>query len=279
MDLMLYRTGRGTVVEGERGIVLMEDLGWDSIFTQDNPLDFLLVRTKDKKPSAQSCIADMGVFPPVGKQEVWAAGVTYRRSREARKEEAKTGGGGDCYDRVYDAERPELFFKSTPHRVVGDGQQVRVRRDSRWNVPEPEATLAVTSRGAIFGYTIGNDVSSRDIEGENPLYLPQAKVFDQSCAIGPRIYLCEEPLPPSTEIRLEIRRSGESIFAGVTRLSEITRPFEALVEYLFRDNSFPHGCFLMTGTGIVPPDEFTLRQGDVVIITMEPVGTLTNTVM
>ena len=215
---------------------------------------------------------------PIQSQEVWAAGVTYLRSRTARMEESKDAGGGTFYDKVYLADRPELFFKSTPHRVAAPGEPVRIRRDSKWNVPEPELTLAINARGRIFGYTIGNDMSSRDIEGENPLYLPQAKVYDRSAALGPCLLLSEAPLPATTEISIAIRRKGRPVFSGATALSQIKRSFLSLAEFLFRDNAFPHGCYLMTGTGIVPPDSFTLQSGDEISITIPPIGTLINSV-
>ena len=218
------------------------------------------------------------VLPPIEQQEVWAAGVTYFRSRTARMEESKSAGGGDFYDRVYSAERPELFFKATAHRVVGSGAKVRIRHDSKWNVPEPELTLLISPRGKVLGYTIGNDMSSRDIEGENPLYLPQAKVYDGSCALGPGILVLSEPLDASTEIAIEIRRGGVQAFSGTTTLASMKRDPKVLVEYLFRENSFPHGCFLMTGTGIVPPDSFTLAHGDEIRVSMAGIGTLENTV-
>src|SRR5690606_16454917 len=213
-----------------------------------------------------------GLQPPIGSQEVWAAGVTYYRSRTARMEESKSAGGGDFYDRVYEAERPELFFKATPHRVRGHQQAVRIRSDARWNVPEPELTLMVTSNGRIVGYTVGNDMSSRDIEGENPLYLPQAKVYDGSCALGPGLLVAETPLPPSTEIVLTIARAGATVYEGRTTLDAMRRTPESLVEFLFRDNTFPAGCLLLTGTGIVPPDDFTLASGDEIAIAIEPIG-------
>jgi 2-dehydro-3-deoxy-D-arabinonate dehydratase len=215
---------------------------------------------------------------PIVEQEVWAAGVTYFRSRGARMEESKEAGGGNFYDRVYSAERPELFFKSTASRTVGTCGKVRIRKDAHWSVPEPELTLAINPRGEIFGYTIGNDMSSRDIEGENPLYLPQAKVYDGSCALGPGILITSSPLPRSTEIALEIVRGGRIEFAASVALTELKREPQKLVEYLFRDNSFPNGCFLMTGTGIVPPNTFTLSSGDKIRITIEPIGTLENDV-
>ncbi len=193
-------------------------------------------------------------------------------------EESKSSGGGDFYDRVYSAERPELFFKATPHRVVGTHQSVAIRSDAKWSVPEPELVLFITASGHIAGYTIGNDMSSRDIEGENPLYLPQAKVYDRSCALGPCILLADKPLPKSTEIHMEIRRGSRLEFEGSTTLDAIKRELPVLAEFLYRDNSFPHGCFLLTGTGIVPPDSFSLQRGDEIRITIAPIGTLINQV-
>lgn len=215
---------------------------------------------------------------PIGSQEVWAAGVTYFRSRNARMEESKDAGGGTFYDRVYEAVRPELFFKATPQRVVGPGGNVRIRSDATWSVPEPELTLVLDSRGHIVGYTIGNDMSSRDIEGENPLYLPQAKVYDGSCALGPCILIAENPLPKSTVISLDISRANQNAFSAQTTLAELKRDPQELADYLFRECSFPSGAFLMTGTGIVPDDSFTLAHGDVISITIEGIGTLRNTV-
>jgi len=193
-------------------------------------------------------------------------------------EESKSAGGGDFYDRVYNAERPELFFKSTASRVVGHRGQVAIRRDASWSVPEPEVTLLISPTGKILGYTIGNDMSSRDIEGENPLYLPQAKVYDRSCALGPCLLVADEPLSSSTEIALEIRRGTTVVFSGATTLKEMKRTPEELVHYLYRNQSFPHGCFLLTGTGLVPPDSFTLKPGDEIRITVLPIGTLVNVV-
>ena len=216
------------------------------------------------------------LLPPIGNQEVWAAGVTYFRSRTARMEESKEAGGGDFYDRVYNAHRPELFFKATPHRVVGHGQSMQLRADSTWMVPEPEATLALNNRGELIGFTIGNDLSSRDIEGENPLYLPQAKVFDTCAGLGPGLFLTTENPPRDTQINIEIRRSGKIAFSGGTSLAEMKQPLDNLREHLLRHNSFPIGCYLMTGTGTVPPDEFTLKSGDEIAITIPQVGTLTN---
>jgi len=215
---------------------------------------------------------------PLDQQPVWAAGVTYLRSRDARIDESKDAGGGTFYDRVYDAGRPELFFKATPHRVVGPNGKVAIRDDSSWSVPEPELALLVSPKARIIGYTIGNDMSSRSIEGENPLYLPQAKVYDRCCALGPCILVAPEPLPSSTEISLEIMRGGMSEFAAATTLASMKRDPRSLVEYLYRSNSFPSGCFLLTGTGIVPPDSFTLAPGDEIRIAITGIGTLINTV-
>lgn len=214
---------------------------------------------------------------PVDRQEIWAAGVTYKRSKVAREEESK--GAAQFYDKVYTAARPELFLKATPERVVGPGHPIRVRADSKWSVPEPELTLVVSPTLKIVGYTIGNDVSSRDIEGENPLYLPQAKVYKQSCSVGPLVTPVEK-MPPlaGVEIRLVVRRAGKVAFEGSTTLAQMARTPESLVEWLGRENEFPNGVVLLTGTGIVPPDEFTLTGGDVVDISIAGIGTLTNPV-
>ena len=215
---------------------------------------------------------------PMDQQEVWASGVTYFRSRSARMAESESSGGGDFYDRVYHAERPELFFKATRHRVVGPGEDVRIRRDSQWNVPEPELTLLISPGGRITGYTIGNDMSSRDIEGANPLYLPQAKSYDRACAIGPAILVTAEPLGPGTGIHLRIDRQGVRVFEGSTSLAEMKRRPEEMVSYLFRETSFPAGCFLLTGTGVVPPDSFTLAPHDRIEIAIDGIGALVNQV-
>jgi 2-dehydro-3-deoxy-D-arabinonate dehydratase len=278
----LYRTDVGSFVEQD-GIHLRVPLtSWDTLVTHDD-LHGYLESIIDKSEGVDFIVSSLDfssakIEAPIGSQEVWAAGVTYYRSRSARMEEAKTSGGGDFYDRVYSAERPELFFKSTSNRVAGPGESVRIRRDAKWSVPEPELTLLINHRSEIIGYTVGNDMSSRDIEGENPLYLPQAKVYDGSCALGPCVLISAEPLPASTPIRLEILRDGRTEFAGATTLAELKRAPAILVEYLFRDNSFPFGAFLMTGTGIVPPDAFTLAIGDRIRITIDPIGTLENEV-
>lgn len=215
---------------------------------------------------------------PIDQQEVWAAGVTYRRSQVARMEESQ--GAAVFYDLVYQADRPELFFKATPHRVSGPGEPVRIRRDASWNVPEPELALVLNSRLELVGFTIGNDMSSRDIEGANPLYLPQAKVYNSCCSLGPWITLAAAmPAPEQIAIELTVQRDGQIAFRGTTRVSQMARTFADLIGWLGRDNSFPAGAFLMTGTGIVPGDDFTLAAGDVVRITISGIGTLANPVV
>jgi 2-dehydro-3-deoxy-D-arabinonate dehydratase len=275
----LYRTHSGPVLEEGGCCYRPAEDNWDLLINRDDLHGYLEGVVQSAAPFAEGRrLIESELLPPTGSQEVWAAGVTYFRSRDARMEEAHDAGGGDFYDRVYSAERPELFFKSSPHRVVGHGQAVRIRRDSRWNVPEPEVTLLVTSGGRIVGYTVGNDMSSRDIEGENPLYLPQAKVYDGSCALGPGIYVPGSELPASTAISLSITREGQRKFEGSTTLEQLKRSPRELVEFLFMEDRFPAGCFLMTGTGIVPPATFTLSPGDEVRITVDSVGTLVNRV-
>ncbi|MFM7055518.1 MAG: fumarylacetoacetate hydrolase family protein [Planctomycetota bacterium] len=223
-------------------------------------------------------LTDITLLAPIDRQEVWAAGVTYKRSQIARMEESESA--ASHYDKVYTADRPELFFKATPHRTAGPGQPLRVRSDSSWSVPEPEFTLVINRTGRIVGYTIGNDMSARDIEGENPLYLPQAKFYRQCAGLGPAVLLAEQPLQPErTEIQLEIRRSNAVVFSGTTALSQMKRTPEELAAWLCRENDFPDGVFLMTGTGIVPDDSFTLQHGDSVAISISGIGTLTNPIV
>jgi 2-dehydro-3-deoxy-D-arabinonate dehydratase len=272
----LYRTSNGYFAQEKDSYYRVENASWDALIAHEDLHGYLRGVIAKGNPSKE--FSQGAIEAPIGQQEVWAAGVTYYRSRAARMDESKDAGGGDFYDRVYSAARPELFFKATPHRVAGPNSKVNIRKDASWSVPEPELTLLVNPRGKIIGYTAGNDVSSRDIEGENPLYLPQAKVYDRSCALGPCILVSQEPLPKSTEIRLEILRGGRAEFSGTVALTEMKRDLASLVEYLYRESSFPHGCFLMTGTGIVPQDSFTLKSGDQIRITIEPVGTLVNEV-
>ncbi len=274
--MKLYRTTLGLFVEDGDQYFPVDSTTWDELICDPN----LEARLKASLQGTPAGAFDAStILAPIGDQEVWASGVTYYRSRNARIEESKDAGGGTFYDRVYAAERPELFFKSTASRVVGPHGNVRIRADAKWSVPEPELTLLVNPRGEIIGYTIGNDMSSRDIEGENPLYLPQAKVYDASCALGPCILISSEPRSSETAISIEIERNGAIVFSGTTTLAELKRDPKTLVSYLFRDMNFPSGVFLMTGTGIVPNDDFTLAQGDIIRITIEGIGTLENTVV
>ena len=274
--MKLFNTRRGILLtEDETTFYTVGVASWDDLLTSEN----LHALCEDAMNGpAVSAPANEALLAPVGTQEVWAAGVTYFRSRSARIEESKDAGGGTFYDRVYNAERPELFFKATARRVIAPGGNVRIRSDARWSVPEPQLTLVINPQGRIVGYTVGNDMSSRDIEGENPLYLPQAKVYDGSCAIGPCVLLSPEPLPEATTIRLTITRDGKPAFQGETTLAELKRDPQELVSYLYRDNCFPAGALLMTGTGIVPADDFTLQSGDIVEITIDTIGTLRNVV-
>ncbi len=276
--MKVYRTAQAVVFEDGGKFYPFADLAWDEFvrsgthFVQDGVHE--IARLAMRQPAIG--FDPSAALAPIVSQEVWAAGVTYFRSREARMNESKAAGGGDFYARVYDADRPELFFKATGRRVVGPGAAVRIRSDARWSVAEPELTLLAGPSGHIIGYTIGNDMSSRDIEGENPLYLPQAKVYSGSCALGPCVLLSPDPLPKSTAICIDILRNGKTAFAGRTTLSELRRSPAELIDFLFRDNSFPDGVYLMTGTGIVPGDEFTLHHGDEIRITIEGIGTLEN---
>lgn len=228
--------------------------------------------TADGKP-----LTEVLLLAPVDRQEIWAAGVTYKRSREARERESV--GAAQFYDKVYNAERPELFLKATAERVVGPGHVVHIRRDARWSVPEPELTLVISPELRVVGFTVGNDMSSRDIEGDNPLYLPQAKVYDNSCAVGPYITLAAA-MPPrdQIDIRLTIDRQGQRVFEGATSVAAMKRSLEDLVSWLGRETSYPHGALLLTGTGVVPPDDFTLAEGDLVHIDISGVGRLSNPV-
>jgi 2-dehydro-3-deoxy-D-arabinonate dehydratase len=277
MQLCKLRTANGEVrsgiVEGNAVRLLRVDRLCD-ILHADDPLTSAHRALDSASPLR---LQDVALLAPIDRQEVWAAGVTYKRSREARERES--AGAASFYDKVYNADRPELFFKATPHRVAGPGAGVRIRRDSRWNVPEPELTLVLSPRFKLVGYTAGNDMSSRDIEGENPLYLPQAKVYDHSCALGPVITLAPA-MPPLAEvsIRLTIDRAGQAAFNGSTSVAQMKRTPEDLIPWLGRDNTFPDGVFLLTGTGIVPPDDFTLASGDLIRIEISGVGCLSNTV-
>jgi 2-dehydro-3-deoxy-D-arabinonate dehydratase len=273
--IRLYAADEGLVIERDGRIARAEPgFSLDGLFSADDPVAAAQAAFACGSPAKTPEPANLRA--PVQSQEVWGAGVTYDRSRVARMSESKDAGGGDFYERVYEADRPELFFKSSAQRISAPGSPLRVRRDSRWTVPEPELTLAVDSSGHIFGYTIGNDMSARDIEGENPLYLPQAKVYRGNVSIGPCVVVSTRLPEATTAIRMEVLRAGACLFSGETTLGRIRRPLDALVNWLFREDSFPYGCYLMTGTGIVPPDTLALRSGDEVRITIEPIGTLVN---
>ena len=262
--MKIYRTIKGIVVEKNNQLYTQPNENWDEFINDDNLYGHVWINE--------------GLLAPVGNQEVWASGVTYFKSKLGRQEESKDSGGGTFYEKVYNAERPELFMKSTGPRVKGHLEKVRIRKDSTWDVPEPELTLLVSSSGKILGYTIGNDMSSRSIEGENPLYLPQAKVYNGSAALGPCILLTEKPLAKDTEIKLEVIRDSNLIFSDAITIDQIKRDFAELITFLYAEYSFPVGSFLMTGTGIVPGSDFTLASRDVVKIHINGIGTLINTV-
>jgi 2-dehydro-3-deoxy-D-arabinonate dehydratase len=278
------RPSLGLIVDGR-----IFDLGSENLTELINDVamwDRLESAAAGLRPGPAPSFEDLDIPPerekphllaPVTQQEVWGAGVTYLRSREARMGESPEG--GSFYDRVYTAKRPELFFKATPGRVCGPNQPIRIRSDSRWTVPEPELALVVNSRGELVGYTIGNDVSARDIEGENPLYLPQAKVYQGCCALGPAIAPVRSAAAiVDSTIRLCIRRGGGVCFDGTTAIRNMKRAFDELIDYLFRDQNFPEGVILLTGTGIVPPDDFALQPDDRVEISIPEIGTLRNPV-
>lgn len=271
--MLLCNSKRGPVFQRDNTYFAAPDLSFDALF---NHVDLLNIAKQ--AVSGSPLTESVELAPLIGSQEVWAAGVTYFRSRSARMEESQDAGGADFYDRVYRADRPELFFKATPSRVAEPEGPLHLRSDSKWMVPEPELTVAINCRAEIIGFTVGNDLSCRDIEGENPLYLPQAKTFSRCAAMGPGILLQSELLPPTTEIKLVIIRDGKIITEDKTDLSQLKKPIPSLVGYLFRDNVFAQGCFLMTGTGIVPASDFTLKSGDRIEITIEPIGTLRNTI-
>ena len=276
----LYKTARGALLSHERQFYLVEE-EWDRLINQQDlygHLNTVKARSRIIDENLATDLMQNYLLPPIGSQEVWAAGVTYLRSRDARMDESKESGAADCYQKVYEAERPELFFKALPHRVVGHGQEVYIRKDSEWDVPEPELTLYINSKGKIQAYTVGNDMSSRSIEGENPLYLPQAKIYDKSAALGPCLFITKEPISPQTQIFLEIHREGKNMYNASAAISRMKRSLTELVDYLFSECEFIHGAFLMTGTCLVPPNDFSLKKGDVVSIKIDGIGTLRNTV-
>jgi 2-dehydro-3-deoxy-D-arabinonate dehydratase len=274
--MKLYKTTNGIVIE-QNGNFYAVNKEWDEFINDDNLLQKLTALVNVLQPVDASVINEL--LAPIGnQQELWACGVTYLRSKVGRQEESKAAGGADFYGKVYDAERPEVFFKATPHRIVGNDALVRIRKDSTWDVPEPELTLVVTSSAKIIGYTIGNDMSSRSIEGENPLYLPQAKTYDECAALGPCIYVTDKPLNSNTIISLEINRNNNTVFKDSIAISQMKRTPQELVGFVFKECSFPHGCLIMTGTGIVPGSDFTLQSGDEIKISIGNIGTLVNTV-
>ncbi|WP_425617507.1 fumarylacetoacetate hydrolase family protein [Anatilimnocola sp. NA78] len=272
---------------GKPAVGRVEDNHLLPLHTTDGPIHNLAELLDAEDPYAMAefmthsepvPLSKVELLAPIDQQEVWAAGVTYKRSKVARMEESETA--ASCYDRVYASPRPEIFYKASPHRCSGPNKPLRIRVDSDWNVPEPELTLVLNSRLELVGYTIGNDMSSRDIEGDNPLYLPQAKVYNQCCGLGPWITLARH-MPPPAEIgiALAIHRHNAKVFEGHTSVSQMARSFENLIGWLGRDQTFPNGCFLLTGTGIVPDNSFTLHAGDVVEITIDGIGTLKNPIV
>jgi len=274
--MKIYRTSSQIIIEHNDHFYNSSFKDWDECINRDNLYSLLLEEIKTVISTDKDVLTDM--LAPIVSQEIWAAGVTYLRSMHARVEESKDSGGGTFYDKVYDAERPEIFFKATAQRTVGHKGLVRIRKDSTWDVPEPELTLFITSAGNIVGYTIGNDMSSRSIEGENPLYLPQAKMYEGCAALGPCVYVPENPIAPETTIEITIERGTVVMYNDSITINQMKRQHTELVAFLYRECSFPFGCFLMTGTGIVPPNSFTLSSGDVVTITIENIGTLINTI-
>ncbi len=279
--MKLYKLEDAVLIEHQNELYKKELGNWDDFINRKNLYQHVLNEISQLTSideNLEALLSTAKIKAPIGSQEVWASGVTYMRSKEARMEESEDAGGADFYDKVYDADRPELFFKAMANRVVGTNDTVFIRKDSTWDVPEPELTLLISSEGTIEGYTIGNDMSSRSIEGENPLYLPQAKVFERCAGLGPCIYVTKDPIDSKTTISLSIFRGDETMYEDEITIDQMKRKLTDLVSYLFRECDFPSGCFLMTGTGMVPPDTFTLQVGDVVKISIESIGTLVNTI-
>ncbi|MFI1744806.1 fumarylacetoacetate hydrolase family protein [Thalassobellus sediminis] len=274
--MRVYNTTKGILLESNNSFVLVNE-NWDVFINDDNVLNKAKeLMSKNSKIDNAKDLIENHLLVPMQSQELWASGVTYYNSKLGRQEESKDAGGGDYYERVYNADRPELFFKATINRTVPSGGKVNIRKDSTWDVPEPELTLAISSSGKIIGYTVGNDMSSRSIEGENPLYLPQAKTYDACAGLGPCIYLTNEPLSLDTKIVMQIIRNGETVFEESIEINKIKRKLEDLVKYLYEECSFAYGSFLMTGTGIVPTTDFTLQSDDKILISIDHIGTLVN---
>lgn len=274
--MRVYNTTKGILLESNNSFVLVNE-NWDVFINDDNVLNKAKeLMSKNSKIDNAKDLIENHLLVPMQSQELWASGVTYYNSKLGRQEESKDAGGGDYYERVYNADRPELFFKATINRTVPSGGKVNIRKDSTWDVPEPELTLAISSSGKIIGYTVGNDMSSRSIEGENPLYLPQAKTYDACAGLGPCIYLTNEPLSSDTKIAMQIIRNGKTVFEESIEINKIKRKLEDLVKYLYEECSFVYGSFLMTGTGIVPTTNFTLQSEDKILISIDHIGTLVN---
>jgi 2-dehydro-3-deoxy-D-arabinonate dehydratase len=274
----LYRTLSGNILEHENKCYLINQ-GWNEIVNRDNLYGYLEnILTSTSVISDGHRLINENLSAPIGDQEVWAAGVTYLRSKNARMEESSISGSGSFYDHVYEALRPELFYKSSPGNVVGSNDLVHIRKDSKWNVPEPELTLFINKHGNIQGYTIGNDMSSRSIEGENPLYLPQAKVYERSAALGPGLLILEHPIDPDTIINMRIFRNQIEVYNDSVSIQQMKRKHNELVNFLYAENAFPCGCYLMTGTCLVPPSEFTLQVNDEILIKIDEIGLLRNIV-
>jgi 2-dehydro-3-deoxy-D-arabinonate dehydratase len=276
--MKLYKTLSGNILEHKDEYYSI-DQGWTDIVNRDNLYNYLESFVMHADPVSDGLrLINEKLLPPVSDQEVWAAGVTYLRSKTARMEESSISGGASFYDLVYEAVRPELFFKSSPGNVVGTNGIVHIRKDSLWNVPEPELTLFINTFGNIQGYTIGNDMSSRSIEGENPLYLPQAKVYEKSAALGPCLLILNSPIHNDTDINMRILRKRKEMYNDTVSILKMKRKHKELVHFLFTENDFPHGCFLMTGTSLVPPSEFTLQVNDEILIKIKEIGLLRNIV-
>ena len=277
--MRIFKTADAILLEHEDHCYVSRETDWDGYINRDDLYEQLMQEISRQKPVGPArWLTAQRLLAPIGSQEVWAAGVTYLRSKTARMEESKESGGSVFYDKVYEAERPELFFKATAQRVSGPGGMVRIRKDSTWDVPEPELVLVVTSSGKIVGYTIGNDMSSRSIEGENPLYLPQAKIYEGCAGLGPGILVTPGPISPDTEIYIAIYRQRAMVFEGRITIDQMKRAHTELVGFLYRECAFPKGCYLMTGTCIVPGNDFTLRRADKISIKIDPIGVLVNMV-
>jgi len=277
--MKIYKTRSEIIIEFKGAYYISEETDWDVFINRDDLWAQVQKEIYSLPPVGDAeWLQEKELLAPVGSQEVWAAGVTYLRSKVARMEESKESGGATFYDKVYDAQRPEIFFKANGSRVVAPHGKVRIRKDSEWDVPEPELVLVISSSGKIIGYSIGNDMSSRSIEGENPLYLPQAKMYDGSAAIGPCVLLTEEPISPSTIIAIKIERNNTIVFEGSVTIDQMKRTHAELVSFLYREYSFAVGAYLMTGTCVVPDNNFTLQSGDVITINIGGIGDLVNTV-